>query len=671
MRIKLLLAFGMIVLLPVLIVTWFAIGQITSKIEDSLQNRVNESLDVALNAYTQFRDRALENAKILAELRTLQNYINHYDTEAMNLIQLVEIKRDQFDAITLEIADARGDILYRSYEAIPDRREYLYDSQDPTILRAIQYSEGISVRASEHGISVKGVVPVRTYADPFGVILLGYLLDDTFADQIHQITGTDVGIRIYLNSRVIAAAFAATAAGSREQILKEVKSQAARPEITQHVIKDGIRNWSYRETIRGNEYQTAFAPISGDNGEIIGMISVAIQRDNIDAIKRLSAIFLFVAAIVALILATLTAFFISREITVPLQRFVEGSRAISAGDFTQRINLHSRDEIGVLANTFNQMTQDLFDQREQLRKANQQLTEYAAQLEQTNLELTAAKQRIERWNEELEQTVKERTEQLEISNRELKKLHEMRTEFLNMATHELRTPITAIKGYSDFMLMGMMGEINDKQRKAISAIRESGERQLALINDMLDLAKIEAGRIQLEVEPTPLWVIAANNLHMIRPLAEEKGITLENQIPRDFPDVYVDKDKLTQVFTNLLSNAIKYTDDGGRVTITASVISEEHVQVSVSDTGVGIPPEDLPKVFEKFTKISNQPTRNEKGTGLGLPIVKLIVEAHGGEIWVESELNKGTSFSFTIPIFQYEAQLKEQAQRIERSLTST
>ena len=305
------------------------------------------------------------------------------------------------------------------------------------------------------------------------------------------------------------------------------------------------------------------------------------------------------------------------------------------------------------------MTTDLFIQRESLNDAHQKLKTYAEDLKETNMELLKAKQEIEQWNAQLEKKVKERTLELEIANQKLEELNEMRTEFLNMATHELRTPITAIKGYSEFLLLGMMGEITEKQSNAISIIKESGERLLALINDMLDLAKIEAGKIQLQIEPVKLENVIRQNINLIKPLADDKEITLKTSVPEDLPLVYADKDKLTQVITNLLSNAVKYTDKDGVISVAAQQISSTMVQVNVADTGVGIPKEDLDKVFEKFTKIANRPTRKEKGTGLGLPITKMIVEALGGKIWAESEEGKGSIFSFTIPIYIEKKDKKE------------
>jgi signal transduction histidine kinase len=319
---------------------------------------------------------------------------------------------------------------------------------------------------------------------------------------------------------------------------------------------------------------------------------------------------------VALGLAIIVAFTFANGITVPIRKLVEGAKMISSGNFAHRISVKTKDEIGMLAEAFNMMTR-----------------------------------KIEKWNEELEKTVKERTLELELTNKRLAELNEMRTEFLNMATHELRTPITAIKGYSEFLKLGMMGELNAKQVNAVTIIKESGERLLALINDMLDLAKMEAGKLQVELEPVRVIEVIDINLKLIKPLADEKNIELKSSIESDLPKVYADKDKLSQVFTNLLSNAVKYTEEG-TITVAAQQISSTMIQVSVADTGVGIPEEDVGKVFEKFTKIGNKPTRKEKGTGLGLPITKLIVDAFGGKIWVESEEGKGSIFSFTVPIYE-------------------
>ncbi|MCL5291854.1 MAG: response regulator [Actinobacteria bacterium] len=229
-----------------------------------------------------------------------------------------------------------------------------------------------------------------------------------------------------------------------------------------------------------------------------------------------------------------------------------------------------------------------------------------------------------------------------------KRVERMKNEFISTVSHELRTPLTSIKGYVDLMLEGDAGDIGDIQRDFLKIVKQNSDRLVGLINDLLDLSRIESGRVQLRKDPVNLDEAIDDVLVTSRTLAEEKKQVITLVKPESLPIVIGDSDRITQVLMNLLSNAIKYTPEEGTIGITA-VADKRFVKISVSDTGIGISPIDQVKLFEKFYRVDNSLTREVGGTGLGLSIVKTLVRMHGGDIWVESEAGKGSTFTFTLP----------------------
>jgi signal transduction histidine kinase len=212
----------------------------------------------------------------------------------------------------------------------------------------------------------------------------------------------------------------------------------------------------------------------------------------------------------------------------------------------------------------------------------------------------------------------------------------------------LRTPLNAIIGFSEVLAERMFGEVNDKQAEYLADILESGRHLLSLINDILDLSKIEAGR--MELEPTTFHLPSAieNALTLVRERAQRHGITLGRTVDERLGMIDADERKVKQVLLNLLSNALKFTPEGGRIDVRAAA-RDDAVEISVTDTGVGIAPEDQATVFEEFRQVGSAAKKVE-GTGLGLAISRKFIELHGGRIWVESQVDKGSTFAFTLPL---------------------
>jgi signal transduction histidine kinase len=215
-------------------------------------------------------------------------------------------------------------------------------------------------------------------------------------------------------------------------------------------------------------------------------------------------------------------------------------------------------------------------------------------------------------------------------------------------SHELRTPLNAIIGFSEVLTERMFGELNEKQDEYLNDIHASGQHLLSLINDILDLSKIEAGRMELELTDFDLPTALDNALMLVRERAQRRSLTLRKDVDAEIGQIQGDERKIRQVVLNLLSNAIKFTPEGGRIQL-AAVPRDGLVEVSVSDTGVGIAPEDQEKVFEEFSQVGTADKKVE-GTGLGLTLCRKFVELHGGKISVKSQLGAGSTFTFTIPV---------------------
>ncbi|TMA13477.1 MAG: PAS domain S-box protein [Deltaproteobacteria bacterium] len=231
----------------------------------------------------------------------------------------------------------------------------------------------------------------------------------------------------------------------------------------------------------------------------------------------------------------------------------------------------------------------------------------------------------------------------------LKELDKMKSDFVSSVSHELGTPLTAIKGSVDNMLDGVIGELNEKQIAYLTRIKSNADRLARLINDLLDLSRIEAGKIDLRPTNLSLVTLIKEVAESLRPVAAEKLISLDIASRDPAVMAWADRDKVTQVLMNLIGNALKFTPPHGKVTIAVGRNGDQWVRVSVADTGPGIPTEEINKIFDKFYQIAQSGRQKTKGTGLGLTICKDLVEMQGGKIWVESESGKGSTFAFTLP----------------------
>jgi signal transduction histidine kinase len=280
---------------------------------------------------------------------------------------------------------------------------------------------------------------------------------------------------------------------------------------------------------------------------------------------------------------------------------------------------------------------------EELEQQNRDLLDVLAELEEKREEL-------ERVNRELNDSNRELAE----ANAKLREVSDLKEEFLAVTTHDLRSPLTVISGVISFFSSGRLGELTPEQKNMVSMMERNTQNLIELVNDLLDSAKIESGTLQLDLAPLELPALVGETCEAMGTMAAEKGVKVDCHFPDDLPKVTADRAKLRRVFVNLVSNAVKFTPKGGSVDIRGAR-EGKMIRVAVTDTGIGVPAEDIPRLFDKYEQASTRSPRSERGTGLGLYITRQLVELHGGRIEVESQVGKGSTFSFTIPVAEEES----------------
>jgi signal transduction histidine kinase len=358
-------------------------------------------------------------------------------------------------------------------------------------------------------------------------------------------------------------------------------------------------------------------------GGLYGMAKINFPLEETDKQIGYNNAVLVAMAIVTSVIAIVAAAVIVRYVIVkPVQHLNQVSEAIAHGDLDQRADIRTGDDFEELSHAFNRMLRHLVTIQDELRQVNTNLDAKVDELAQVNLSLH--------------------------------EMNKLKSEFLATMSHELRTPLNSILGFSD--VLGTADNLNERQKKYLANIRTSGQHLLALINDILDLAKIEAGKMELHIGDVFARDLIERITASLLPLAERKNIDLQWDVDPDVPVLRQDAGKLQQILNNLLSNAVKFTPEGGRIRVRGMSGGDGFVDLIVADTGIGIPLEDQARIFDKFRQGRNVAgqhdalARDYEGTGLGLSIVKELCKLLGGEITVASEFGKGSTFTVRVPV---------------------
>src|SRR5881296_4448383 len=440
-----------------------------------------------------------------------------------------------------------------------------------------------------------------------------------------------------------------------------------------------------------------------DSGRVVGVLRLALPLAVVTASYATIHRVMLAGGLVALVVACAIGLFVARRVTKPVVEMQAIARRMSEGDFALRAPVRSPDEIGSLGRALNAMAARL---REKIQDLEQEQAKATAILDGMvegviavdhrdtilfmneraraifglgairgerkpflevirNADLhaifresrAAGEGAVSRHELRLASPVERRLQVNAVPLRlaadevgvvmvlhditELRRLEQVRTEFVANVSHELRTPLTAIQGYLETLLTGALEE-QENARRFLEIVFRHTERLGRLLNDLTDLSNIELGRVSLKLAPTRLAEAVDAVLAIMDARAKNGKVALESQLPRDLPAVLADRDRLLQILINLVDNAVKYTPEGGRVTVRVQEPADGHVEIDVVDTGIGIPPADLPRITERFYRVDKATSRELGGTGLGLAIVKHLVLAHNGLLRIESEPGRGT-----------------------------
>jgi len=490
--------------------------------------------------------------------------------------------------------------------------------------------------------------------------------------------------------------------------LASMENHAARPEV-RAALAGGMGRDVRRSATLGAPLIYVAVPVS-EAGRIVAVLRLAAPVEAATpAYESLRAVMLTGGAI-ALLVAFGIGLFVAGRVTRPVVEMQDVARQMSEGNFDVRASVRSPDEIGTLGRSLNVMAgrlrEKIGDLEEEQAKATAVLDAMVEGViatdghdhiilinERARALFGLGRARAERrpllevirnvdlhdvlgesriapvgtvvsreikLAEPLERVLQVHAVPLRFTGEargvvmvlhditELRRLEQVRTEFVANVSHELRTPLTAIHGYLETLLDGALEE-PENARKFLEIVFRHTERLGRLTDDLTDLSNIELGRISLRLEPTAISDVADSVLAIIAPRAVAGQVSVEAKLPAGLPEVVVDRDRLAQILINLVDNAVKYTPKGGHVRVEGRVAERGMVEVTVRDTGVGIPKADLPRLTERFYRVDKARSRDLGGTGLGLAIVKHLVLAHGGELDIDSELWKGTTVRFTLP----------------------
>ncbi|MBF0215907.1 MAG: HAMP domain-containing protein [Candidatus Omnitrophica bacterium] len=499
-----------------------------------------------------------------------------------------------------------------------------------------------------------------------------------------------------------------TVAGDTDVLPEDIplmENHLTRPEV-QEAAYNGIgvaRRYSYTT----KKYMLYMAVPFG-KGESSGFLRYAMPISYLEKAQEVSRKNIGAALIIVLALSVFFTFAISRIISQPLEEMAKIAKAMAGGDFSRRPSIYSKDEIGDLASALKYMADEINDKIEKIKHEGVKLDAVLSSMFEgiivvdqkgdillmnpslrklffvdsdpegkTPLEVirTAGVQdMIDRILADKERLISKEISVMRPEEKafkvngvpimrdgvlegavlvfhditELKKLEEIRQDFVANVSHELRTPISSIKGYAETLIDGAIDD-RENTKDFVKIIYEDSNRLANLIDDLLDLSRIESGKMKMAFERIELEPVLERALGVLSKTIKDKKINVTRSIPEVLPKVLADEKRLAQVFLNLLDNAVKYTPDGGNVNIGIARM-DDHLRIDISDNGLGIPQNDMPRIFERFYRVDKARSREMGGTGLGLSIVKHIVLAHNGQVWAESEPGRGSKFTFTVPV---------------------
>jgi signal transduction histidine kinase len=603
---KLVFPLAVTILLLVVVLSPLTNRLINSRIEQEADRRLIEIADSVAALIENSEVLARNNAALLAKQHDVINAFSDLVAASATMNeQRVSLGLQELSLYKADYKPGAQAIFY----AGPTVARRLQVSQDALRIRENLIASAIANQASDSSIAIApqgsqifGVAPVfaSESRELLGVVVAAFYMDQAYIDNITQIIHTDVAI---VKDNAVIISSIDPNAGYETLINQGWLRSATTPAL----------NVKYSDN---QDYRLLGHPLIISAQEQ-GSVLVAQPIENLFAVSRnIQVILLTVTGVFGLTalwfwLAAFLAF------TRPLAQLTQATTNMSQGDLDQRVPtsyLLFRDEITILSENFNSMAINLKDL------------------------LTS-----------LEDRVNQRTRELQEARDDAVAANKSKSEFVSIVSHELKLPMTSIKGYSDLMLAGATGALNENQTTFLNTIRNNVNRMATLVSDLADISRIESGNLRLEPREVPVWDVIDEVVTLTRTQVTHKNQTVTVDIPNELPKAWCDRNRLAQILTNLVSNANKYTQEGGAIVIHATR-EADLIQIKVEDNGLGMTPEDQQKLFGKFFRSADEKIREAPGTGLGLSITKNLIELQGGKIWFESEFRKGTSFYFTVPV---------------------
>lgn len=579
---------------------------INSRIEQDADRRLSEVAKSVGALIENSEALARNNAALLAEQPDTINAFSDLNAATASLLE---------NRASLNLQELS---LYSS-DFKPGDAAFFYGG--PTVTRRLQVSEdanrireelilaALDTKAPASNVAIApqnsqiiGAAPVFAPGEnrAIGVVVAAFYMDQAFIDNISGIINSDVAV---VKDNAIIVSTIDAGAGVESLInggwLNSSDSPAA--------------NVSYAS---GEEYRLLGHALE-ISGAQQGSALVAQPIDNLFALSRNIQVILFtVTSVFAL---TALWFWISAFITFtrPLSQLTVATTKMSHGDLNQKVKPSFwlfKDEITVLTENFNAMAENLGES-------------YAS----------------------LEEKVKQRTQDLAVARDQAVEANKSKSEFVSVVSHELKLPMTSIKGYSDLMLGGATGQLNENQVNFLTTIRNNVNRMATLVSDLTEISRIESGNLRIEPRAVPVWDVIDEVVTLTKTQITEKNQTITVDIPEQLPKSWCDRGRFAQVVTNLISNANKYSPEGAHIVVQALRV-DGMIQLKVQDNGYGMTPEDQALLFNKFFRSGDEKAREAPGTGLGMSITKNLIELQGGRIWFESEYRKGTTVYFTLPV---------------------
>jgi signal transduction histidine kinase len=578
---------------------------INSRIEQEADRRLGQIADSVGALIENSEVLARNNAALLAKQPEVENvFLNNSVGDSLEQTR-EDLGLQELSLYTKNFT--RGDQpIYYGGPAVTRRLQVSEDAlriREDLIIAALENeSPQSNVAISSQSSQIMGAAPVYNPQTNqiTGVVLTAFYMDQAYIENISQTIDTDIAI---VKDNLTVVSTIDTASGYERLINDGWLNSADIP----------AENVNYSD---GTQYRLLSDPLM-IMGTQQGSVLVAQPIDDLFSLSKSIQLVLF--TVTGVFAITALWFWIAAFLTFtrPLVQLTDATSKISHGDFNPKVNtsyLLFKDEITLLSENFNTMSNHL----------NELYTSLEEKVEQRTFELAEARDEAVRANKS-------------------------KSEFVSVVSHELKLPMTSIKGYSDLMLSGATGQLNENQVNFLTTVRNNVNRMATLVSDLADISRIESGNLRLEPRSVPVWDVIDEVVTLTKTQVEQKQQQLLVDVSNELPKAWCDRNRLSQILINLISNANKYTPANGKVEVRAQHV-DDMIQITVKDDGLGMNEEDQQKLFSNFFRSTDEKVREAPGTGLGLSITKNLIELQGGRIWFESEFRKGTAFHFTLPV---------------------